>query len=292
MSGRRARVLLIGNSRWHWAEGPDPVPEPQAPGCPSAGDRRAQALALGLPDAWICADGPPAEPGAWAEQRILAWAAVGPMAADQLRLLPASRRLQTPQVPLAGLPAWIGVDRALVAWQAWCRQQCLGSAPVLVVDAGTVLSLTLVSRQGRFLGGRLLAGAALQWRAMAAGTANLPELEVGAAAAARIGERTAEGAEDLWPQATASAMAIGVIEGLAAAVIQAYGQLSSPVRPSADRPPGEWEAMEDLRLWICGGDGAQLVPPLRQAGVPLVEAPHLAMEALIRLAPLNSDPDR
>jgi type III pantothenate kinase len=46
---------------------------------------------------------------------------------------------------------------------------------LLVVDAGTVLSLNRIDRSGRFIGGRLLAGLTLQWQAMAAGTAGLPD---------------------------------------------------------------------------------------------------------------------
>jgi pantothenate kinase type III len=64
-------------------------------------------------------------------------------------------RLRVEDVPLAGAPSWLGIDRALAGWEAW-RQT---GGPVLVVDAGTVLSLTRVDGEGRFQGGRLMAGA-------------------------------------------------------------------------------------------------------------------------------------
>ncbi|MFM8525318.1 MAG: type III pantothenate kinase [Cyanobacteriota bacterium] len=290
MSGRRARVLLIGNSRWHWAE-------PSATGEVGAFPVASEAGAGG---AWCGCDGPPPPPGAWAAEDLMAWAAVGPVPERYRDLLPPSRRIATPQVPLRGAPAWLGVDRALVAWQAWRRQQALAPAPVLVADAGTVLSLTLVGREGGFLGGRLLAGAALQWRAMAAGTVRLPELapELTMNGMA-CGATDAEGGAaltDLWPQATTAAMEVGVLQGLAAAVAAAHGQLRQGDRTSEAAQEsvaaGGWRGMAGLRLWLCGGDGPRLAPLLRAAGVPAVEAPHLAMEALIQLAGVSSGPDR
>lgn len=295
MSGRSARVLLIGNSRWHWAERLDPAtgpptlfdasrtlaqPVPVATGAGAAGEA--------FPAPWCCGDAPPAASGAWDGGEILAWAAVGSVPEGWDTVLPAQRRLFTPQVPLEGTPPWLGVDRALVGWQAWCRQQQLLAAPVLVADAGTVLSLTLVGQQGHFLGGRLLAGAALQWRAMAAGTALLPDPQ--AAAGAPAGAPRTGG----WPVGTAEAMRVGVLEGLAAAVLQAHRQLvrgeGCSASASDERTAGhcpDWEGMDRLQLWITGGDGPQLAPLVRDAGVAVVEAPDLAMEALISLAPLS-----
>jgi type III pantothenate kinase len=71
------------------------------------------------------------------------------------------------------------VDRALAGWGAW---RLGGGAPVLVADAGTALSLTRVDGDGRFAGGRLLAGVGLQLRSLHRATAALcsaaRELEV------------------------------------------------------------------------------------------------------------------
>ena len=285
MCGRKARVLLIGNSRWHWAERCEPVPLPGAPlpGAPPPGapppGAPSQARSDRAPAPWLYADGPPPQPEAWSTEEILAWAAVGPVPESHGTVLPPGRRVQTTDVPLAGRPPWLGVDRALVAWEAWQRQQADGPAPVLVADAGTVLSLTLVSEHGRFLGGRLLAGAGLQWRAMASGTVLLPALPSGMGA----------GADplDSWPQTTAAAMEIGVLQGLAAAVALAAGELR---QGHSHGPPGhsqDWQGMAALRVWLCGGDGPRLAPLLRGAGVAVIEAPHLAMEALIRCAGLS-----
>lgn len=196
---------------------------------------------------------------------MVAWAAVGAVEERFEGVLPQGRRLTTAQVPLAEAPPWLGVDRALAGWGAWRRS---GGAPVLVADAGTALSLTRVDSQGRFGGGRLLAGAALQLRALGQGTAALPVLSVEALAEAAAGDR--------WPAATEQAMAVGVVAGLAAALAAAAMELSaSPGRAT--------------QFWLTGGDGALLEPLLRQRGGQTWRlGPLLVLEALAALRP---DPD-
>ena len=226
------RWLLIGNSRWHWAEGE-----------------------LGSLRTWS------APAGVGKLEGLVAWAAVGPVPAAAP--LPPERRLHLKDVPLLGQPGWLGVDRALVAWRAWC----LASGPVLVADSGTALSLTLVTSEGRFGGGRLLAGAALQLRALAAETAGLPGLE-----------QPLDLPLDLWPRSTPEAMAAGVLRGLAAA-------LAAAGREAQTSCPG-------CSFWLTGGDGPLLKPLLQQllaSYMPLQLAPDLALEALAALRP---GPDR
>ena len=226
------RWLLIGNSRWHWAEGE-----------------------LGCLRTWS------APAGVGKLEGLVAWAAVGPVPAAAP--LPPERRLHLKDVPLLGQPGWLGVDRALVAWRAWC----LASGPVLVADSGTALSLTLVTSEGRFGGGRLLAGAALQLRALAAETAGLPGLE-----------QPLDLPLDLWPRSTPEAMAAGVLRGLAAA-------LAAAGREAQTSCPG-------CSFWLTGGDGPLLKPLLQQllaSYMPLQLAPDLALEALAALRP---GPDR
>jgi type III pantothenate kinase len=168
--------------------------------------------------------------------------------------LDPDRRLTLAHIPLASAPPWLGVDRALVAWQAW--QEC--RLPVLVADAGTALSLTRVDDAGRFAGGRILAGAALQWKALAAATVLLPEL----ADPPDGGDGTA----GAWPAATAAAMRVGVLAGLAAAVAAAWQDACRD--------------MPDCRLRITGGDGAVLAERLG-----LHCDADLALRALARLRP-------
>ncbi|MFM7313781.1 MAG: type III pantothenate kinase [Cyanobium sp.] len=233
------RWLLIGNSRWHWAE------------TGAAGlciEHRDAALARR--DALI------ADP--WA------WAAVGVLPPG--REPEASRRVGTADVPLEGAPAWLGVDRALAGWMAWRNWR----QDVLVADAGTVLSFTCVDRQGRFVGGRLIAGLALQLRAMAQGTATLPWPQ----GPEGEGERWGDGG---WPTDTAGAMAVGVRRALAAAVVSAIAE-----RREHDR---------HCALVLTGGDARNLLPlvqPLVVAeGGSVIHEPDLALRGLVALRPAD-----
>lgn len=207
-------VLLIGNSRWHWGE--------------MVGD--TLRFEHSPPD--LSRIGP----------NLLAWAAVGPMPAQLAEL--QDRRVQLQDVPLQGCPPWLGVDRAIGAWQAWESSRSLDldlSSGLLLVDAGTVLSITVLSPQGSFAGGQLLPGYQLQLKAMARGTEALPELTG-------------------WPEwvqpfplETAAAMRSGVVHGLVAAVRQA-------------------EQLSGAPCWICGGDSQSLAALLRAGGsTPYVE---------------------
>lgn len=245
MPGRQPRWLLIGNSRWHWA-----LAGGDGGGSGSSGSSEAGLRFVHLP--------PPAS----AVEPPLAWAAVGAVPPEAA--LPAASRLKLDAVPLAGTPPWLGIDRALAGW--WASR--LSSGPVLVADAGTVLSLTRVDGQGRFAGGRLMAGAALQLAAMGSGTAGLPTLEGDLAAAV----------ED-WPQATTAAMRRGVVEGLAAAVREAALQ-------AREHEPG-------CRLVLTGGDGPTLLPLLRRwpelGEDGLVHHPELCLEALVALRPAATE---
>ena len=242
MPGGSPRWLLIGNSRWHWAV----------------------ATAEGL----RVEHGPPPaaalEPGLVAD--LVGWAAVGPL--PPLLALPPQRRLQLDRVPLAELPPWRGLDRALAGWLAWRRWD----QAVLVADAGTVLSLTRVERSGRFAGGRLLAGVGLQLRAMAMGTAALPQLEL--PLVDRLG--SAQGTVMDWPIATDRAMALGVVYGVAAAVADAALQ-------ARRIDPG-------CRVVLSGGDAALLLPRLQALlgaqGIEVACQPDLALEALVELQPI------
>ena len=234
MAGGGSRWLLIGNSRWHWAED-----TPQG--------RRHWSEAP--PDAF--------------DQQPRRWAAVGPRPQG----LDPTRQLLVAHVPLQGTPAWLGVDRALAGYEAWQRS---AGRPVLVADAGTALSLTRVDGTGRFVGGRLLAGAALQLRALHGGTRDLP---------AGV-EPAAAGLADPWPQGTAAAMALGVLDGLAGALQRAAAQLLL-------QEPG-------LQLWLTGGDAEALSTLLQQPGAATPQlwhlGPGLCLDGLARVAGLSPDP--
>ena len=189
--------------------------------------------------------------------RTPVWAAVGTVPPDHPNLLP-QRRLTLEDVPLQGTPHWLGVDRALGAWMAWRLSRAEGldlRSGLLLADAGTVLSLTLLDAHGRFRGGRLMPGLQLQLQAMASGTALLPSV-------ARQ-QRT----DDLFPSGTAEAMCQGVMQGLAAAVVDAY-QSSGAC------------------LWLCGGDAPWLEKELSRRGVSAQSNQNLQLQAMVDLIPV------
>ena len=181
--------------------------------------------------------------------RLRAWAAVGPVPTGAG--LDPGGRLGLEHIPLLQAPPWLGVDRALVGWRAWR----LSGSPVLVADAGTALSLTLVDGGGAFQGGRIQAGRALQLRALASHTELLP-----------LPLHSAGDDPPPWPRQTAAAMERGVQAGLVAAVAEAWRELRQ-IEPRC-------------RLWITGGDGAWLAAALGQPCHP-----NLALEALAELGP-------
>ncbi len=218
-----ARLLLIGNSRWHWAE------------------RSGQGL--------HCWHGPAGEAGECLD--LEAWAAVGSLPSG--KALASARRVDLDDVPLQGLPPWLGIDRALVAWGAWRQQR----QAVLVADAGTALSLTRVDPEGCFAGGLISAGVALQLRALTAATAQLP-------AVSSVGGDPAQ-AESAWPSATAAAMDEGCRRAVAAAIAAAAA------------------SAEGAQLWLTGGDAELLLPILHAQHLNPVVAPNLALEAMAAL---------
>jgi type III pantothenate kinase len=188
-------------------------------------------------------------------------------------VLPPEARLHLAEVPLEAAPPWLGLDRALAGWWGWR----LVAGPVLVADAGTVLSFTRVDREGRFAGGRLLAGAALQLQAMAGGTALLPALDAPAVPVEALAADgvLADGVPAPWPHDTAQAMRSGVLRGLAAAIALAAQ-----------------EALQEephCRLLLTGGDRAALAALLEPA-LAVEQRPHLCLEALAALRPAGDQP--
>ena len=186
------RWLLIGNSRWHWAE----LKADEWQFCHSAPDPR-KLNSLEVP--------------------LEAWAAVGPLPSTLL-LNPADR-LNIENVPLKKLPRWLGIDRALAAWGALKRAQASKSVStgLLVADAGTVLSLTRITANGEFGGGQLVAGLRLQLLAMAQGAQNLNDPGLGTVTA------------DPFPRTTVEAMRRGSLEALTGTLIEAQRKAELPL---------------------------------------------------------------
>lgn len=180
------RALLIGNSRWHWAQRHD----------------RDVRFDHGDPDPGRIGTDPPI------------WAAVGPVP-EQL-MAHQDLRIRLEDVPLPQVPPWLGVDRALGAWMAWrcSKERKLDSSKgLLLADAGTVLSLTRVTADGCFEGGQLIPGYRLQLQAMA-------EATVGLRSISELSDDD-DALHEVFPQQTLAAMQRGVQESMLATIAAA-----------------------------------------------------------------------
>lgn len=237
-------VLLVGNSRLHWGLG-----QPQNSGSGT------------LLRHWD-GDWPP-----WSiDPATVCWAAVGLIPPSLKKcLVPWAAPIETCQVPLVNCPHHVGVDRALGAWQALACTT--GGGGVLVVDAGTALTMTAVTANGSFAGGRILPGVALQLESLHRGTASLPCVVSPWAKGWSPARAKAGLATD-----TVDAMVDGVIHGLGAAVASTMTALA------AAGLIGE--------CWLTGGDAPLLqkvVRTLTPGAPPLHGDPHLVLKGLLRL---------
>lgn len=103
-------------------------------------------------------------------------------------------------------PAQLGADLAAGAVGALAEY----TMPCIVIDMGTATTISVLDRNGSFLGGAIAAGMKLTLNALAEGTAALPSLSVGAPKTA-IGHNTADCMQSGIVYGTA-AMLDGMIE--------------------------------------------------------------------------------
>lgn len=71
-------------------------------------------------------------------------------------------------------PDRVGTDRALAAWAAW--NLLARRAPLVVIQAGTAITVDAVDEEGAYAGGAILPGLRLTLNALAGGTDLLPHL--------------------------------------------------------------------------------------------------------------------
>jgi type III pantothenate kinase len=152
----------------------------------------------------------------------------------------ASRVLQLADIPIPGLYASLGIDRALGLWRAG---QAYGW-PVLVIDGGTALTLTAADRQGRFWGGAILPGLQLQLRSLGQ-TGQLPRLDLsGRDLSGFEPTNPTQATPPRWAHSTEAAIASGLYYGLQA-TLASYS--------------AAWrQAFADGTIVVTGGDAGLL----------------------------------
>jgi type III pantothenate kinase len=126
-------------------------------------------------------------------------------------------------------PGRLGVDRWLAMLAAWCERQ----EPVLIIDAGSAITVDWVDASGMHRGGHIVPGLKLLEQALWRGTAGV---RAASAATTSIGPGTSTDT--------------AVNHGIAA---MAAGYLRYVLTEA-------WPGCESARLLLCGGDGPLLEP--------------------------------
>jgi type III pantothenate kinase len=106
----------------------------------------------------------------------IAIASVVPHLITPWHSLPQTRIITTDQIPIANLYSSMGVDRALTALAAGSKY----GYPVLVIDAGTAITITGIDDRPALVGGAILPGLYVQLQSLYQATAALPEIQLDA----------------------------------------------------------------------------------------------------------------
>ncbi|PQO44833.1 type III pantothenate kinase [Blastopirellula marina] len=133
-------------------------------------------------------------------------------------------------------PAKVGADRLAAAVAA--NQMRANGRPAIVVDAGTAITIDVLSADGKFIGGAILPGMRTSAKALAAQTDALPQIEVDLAnQPPAVGTNTIE------------AMQSGLFWGSVGAVRETIRRITDQL--SSDQPP---------QVFFSGGDVNYLAP--------------------------------
>ena len=180
----------------------------------------------------------------------LTWASVGPVP-KEIKLC-HSKKISLDNIPLNNLPSHLGIDRALASWSAFKKQSSSErkEKDLIVVDAGTILSVTKITKKGEFAGGQLISGFKLQLSSMANGAFNLenPNSKI-------IPVET-------FQNETNNAMIRGSINGLVGLILK-------------------MDEESKLPIWLCGGDSKIILNELKNINIDINYCPNLVLEGMI-----------
>ncbi len=220
-----ANYLMIGNTRWHWASK--------------------------IKEEWKYFHTSP-NPVEFQNKDFsqICWGSVGQLP-ENIKLCP-SKKIKLDDVPLSNLPSNLGIDRALASWSAFQKQSSLRSQKqgLIVIDAGTILSITKITKKGEFAGGQLISGLKLQLSSMSNGALNL-----GNPIITTIPKET-------FQYETNNAMIRGSINGLIGLILQVFEETKLPI-------------------WICGGDAPIILNELKNTNIDIKHYPNLVLEGMI-----------
>lgn len=235
-------ALIVGNSRFHWALFTEEVLRKRWDTPPLSTPQLKELQNHGfIGEIWEKLQiSHPEDLYSLVENSLGLWlASVVQTVTDDLISYPHLTIVQRAQIPVEDLYEAIGVDRALTLFGAGH----IYGWPILVIDCGTALTFTAgqvnpASGRGRLLGGAILPGLGLQFRALHDYTDQLPRLDP---------------QELVWPQrwarTTEDAIASGIFRTYLAGIqdfLQAWHQ---------EYPTG--------RVILTGGDGAKTAELLK-----------------------------
>jgi type III pantothenate kinase len=146
-------------------------------------------------------------------------------------------------------PAKLGSDR----WAALIAARQMQRGPVVVVNAGTALTVDALSQNGEFLGGLIVPGIKLMMRALTTGTAHA---------------HAAQGEFVVFPVNTLDAIYSGAINAAVGSIVRIVAGLRT--REGAV-----------VTCIISGGAAPVLVPHL---GANVLKVDHLVLQGLVALA--------
>mgnify|MGYP001429102401 FL=1 len=217
--------LMIGNSRWHWAS--------------KIKNNWKYFHTLPNPIEFEAED-----------YSQVTWSSVGPVP-KSIQLSP-SKKIILDNVPLSNLPSNLGIDRALASWSAFKKNSSLRSKKqdLIVIDAGTVLSVTKITNKGEFAGGQLISGFRLQLSSMSSGAFNLETPIV------------KNIPTEIFQYETNNAMIRGSMNGLLGLILKIHEETRLPI-------------------WMCGGDAPIILNELKNKDIDVNHFPNLVLEGMI-----------
>ena len=177
----------------------------------------------------------------------LIWASVGQ---PPNFLLKKENQIKTHDINLANLPDYFGIDRALACLAALNLIDNPLKKDLLIVDCGTILSLTKLTANGSIIGGQLAPGFLTQLKSMEYFTKNLT-----------IPKKYAMPSEDFLIN-TEDAILKGVLNSI-------IGVIKCSFNP-----------LKDI-LITCGGDSALITSILKAKNTKIINLPNLALEGMI-----------
>ena len=217
--------LMIGNTRWHWA----------------SKRKKDWKYFHTLPNPIEFKDN---------DYSQLTWASVGSVP-ENIKLCP-SKKINLDDVPLINLPSNLGIDRALASWSAYKKQSSFKNKKqdLIIIDAGTIMSVTKITKKGEFAGGQLISGLRLQLSSMANGALNLENPIINTIPI------------ETFQYETKNAMVRGAINGLLGLILKIFEETKLPI-------------------WMCGGDAPLILNELKNTNIDINYCPNLVLEGMI-----------